>query len=292
MTRGRIDVHHHFFPAILKKGKLDLKIGFKTPSENIPWTPDISLKFMDDAGIDTAILSFPALASGSVNEENRALARQVNLDMAKIRDANPSRFGFFANMPFLHDTEGVLAEIGFALDELGADGIAISSSYGEGPDAKYVGDKLYEPIWAELDSRHAVVFLHGTQTPSSTPHPDPLLGLPIVEVPNETFKAASHLVVTGTKRKYSQIKIILSHMGGSTPFLSPRVAALSNYMGCKLTPEEILTDFQSFYFDTALSAHKTTLSAIHSFITPDRLLFGTDFPGVFSDTIYCPLLPN
>ena len=106
MARGRIDVPHHFFPAILNKGKLDPKIGFKTPSENIPWTPDISLKFMDDTGIDTAILSFPVLASGSVSEQNCALARQVNLDLAKIRDANPSRLGFFANMPFLHDIEG------------------------------------------------------------------------------------------------------------------------------------------------------------------------------------------
>lgn len=50
-------------------------------------------------------------------------------------------------------------------------------------------------------------------------------------------------------------------------------------MGCPLSPEEILEDFKSFYFDTALSAHETTLTAIQSFITPDHLLFGTDFPG-------------
>lgn len=46
----------------------------------------------------------------------------------------------------------------------------------------YVGDAYYEPIWAELDERAATVFLHGAQTPSSTPHPHSFLGVPIVEV--------------------------------------------------------------------------------------------------------------
>ncbi|KAJ3924090.1 hypothetical protein F5877DRAFT_87169 [Lentinula edodes] len=282
MPKGHIDVHHHFFPTELAKIKEInfAEIGFQSPKENFPWTPEVSLKFMDQTGIDTAILSLPALGSGTVSEKNRALARERNMQMARFRDERPTRFGFFATMPFLQDVQGALIEIKYALDVLQADGVAISSSYGEGSEAKYIGDKLYEPFWAELHSRKAVVFLHGNQTPSSTPYPDPTLGLPIVEVPNETFKAASHLVVTGTKRKYPDIKIILSHMGGSTPFLSVRVARLSHYMGCPLSPEEILEDFKSFYFDTALSAHETTLTAIQSFITPDHLLFGTDFPAV------------
>ncbi|KAJ3820787.1 hypothetical protein F5878DRAFT_61889 [Lentinula raphanica] len=287
MPRGRIDVHHHFFPAELAKKKLlDLSdIGFRSPKENFPWTPEVSLKFMDQTGIDTAILSFPALGSGSVGEGNRSLARDRNQEMARFRDNHPTRFGFFATMPFLRDIEGALKEIAYALDVLKADGIAISSSYGEGPDAKYVGHKMFEPIWAELHLRKAVVFLHGNQTPSTTPYPDPTLGIPIVEVPNETYKAASHLVVTGTKRKYPDVKIILSHMGGSTTFLSVRVAALSHYMGCPLTPEEILADFKSFYYDTALSAHETTLVTIQKFITSDRLLFGTDFPAADKGSI-------
>lgn len=68
-------------------------------------------------------------------------------------------------------------------------------------------------------------------------------------------------------------------MGGSTPFLAARVAILSKHMGCPLTPDEILEDFQSFYYETALSAHETTLAAMDKFVSPDRMLFGTDFPG-------------
>lgn len=126
-----------------------------------------------------------------------------------------------------------------------------------------------------------MVFLHGTQTASYTPYPHPFLGIPVTEVPNETFKAAAHLVVTGKKRRWPNLKIILAHLGGSTPFLAPRVAVLSGHMGCALSPDEILADFRTFYYDTALSSHETTLAAMRAFVDDSHLLFGTDFPGAF-----------
>ena len=147
--------------------------------------------------------------------------------------------------------------------------------------AEYIGDDAFDPIWAELDRRGAVVFLHGAQTPSSTPYPHALLGVPVTEVPNETYKAAAHLVVTGKKRRFPNVKIILSHLGGSTVWLAPRVAVLSAYMGAALTPEEIIEDFKTFYFDTALAASETTLAAAETFVTPDRVLFGTDYCGTY-----------
>jgi 6-methylsalicylate decarboxylase len=178
---------------------------------------------------------------------------------------------------------------------LNADGVALSSSYGIGADAsehatfptvrlthgpvEFIGHDCYDPIWADLNRRNAVVFVHGSQTPSSTPYPHPTLGLPVSEVPNETYKAAAHLVVTGRKRKYPDVKIVLAHMGGNTINLSTRVAALSHYMGASLTPDEIMEDFKTFYFDTALSASEVNLTAVENFVGVDRLLFGTDLPG-------------
>lgn len=105
------------------------------------------------------------------------------------------------------------------------------------------------------------------------------------KVPHETFKAAAHLVVTGRKRKYSDVKIILAHLGGATPFLAPRVAVLSRHMGSQLTTEEMLEDFKSFYYDTALTAYDATLTALDKFVQPDHILFGTDFPGKSYSTL-------
>ncbi|KAJ6515814.1 hypothetical protein C8R45DRAFT_888937 [Mycena sanguinolenta] len=278
----RIDIHHHYFPANLDKANSNEKVGWRTPVENLPWNEGISLEFMDAAAIDVAILSFPAIASGFIGQENRNQACERNRGMAEICRVHKGRFGFFATLPFLDDIEGALAEIAYGLDILNADGISLSSSYGEGANATYIGHARYDRIWAELDRRAATVFLHGAQTPSSTPQPHPFLGVPITEVPNETFKAAASLVVSGRKRQYRACRIILAHSGGSTPFLAARVAVLSRHMGCPLSSEEILEDFKSFYYDTALSAHETTLSALETFISPERILFGTDFPAVSS----------
>ena len=144
---------------------------------------------------------------------------------------------------------------------------------------------MFDPIWEELNSRRAPVFLHGAQTRPERPDPHDFLGVPIVEVPHETFKAAASLVVSGRKRKYPNINFVLAHLGGSTPFLAPRVAVLSHYMGSGLTPEDILEDFKTFYYDTALSSHESTLTAMQSFVSSDRLVFGTDFPGARSSEI-------
>lgn len=118
------------------------------------------------------------------------------------------------------------------------------------------------------------------------PHSPRLLPPPsseprIVQVPNETYKAAAHLVVTGRRRLFPNAKIILAHLGGTLPCMAARTAALAHYMGCSLTPEEILEDFKSFYFETALSAYGPALRAVEEFAGHGRMVCGSDFPGAF-----------
>lgn len=64
---------------------------------------------------------------------------------------HPDRFGLFASLP-VPDVEASLAEIAYAMDVLNASGITFQSSM----HGRYLGDEEYEPLWAELDRRHAV----------------------------------------------------------------------------------------------------------------------------------------
>ncbi|KAI0375602.1 amidohydrolase 2 [Pilatotrama ljubarskyi] len=272
MSPGKkIDVHHHNFPANIESLYDMDELGYAMPKENLPWSPEKSLQMMDELGIQTAILSLPDGWPGAI---------QYNRETARICREHSGRFEFFACLPDLRQTEAALHELAYVFDELHANGVSMSSSYGRGADAKYIGDDVFDPIWEELDRRGTVVFLHGAQTPSSTPYPHPFLGIPVTEVPNETYKAAAHLVVTGKKRKYANVKIILSHLGGNTVWLAPRVAVLSSYLGCTLTPEEIIEDFKTFYFDTALAVDEATLTAMQTFVSPDCILFGTDYSAI------------
>ena len=184
-------------------------------------------------------------------------------------DDYPGRFGLFAHLPTPTDIDAALEELTYALDVLGADGVTLTNVYGVGDQARSLGDPIFEPLWAELDRRGALVFLHGEQTPGSNRAPSQFLPTPVSEIPNETYKGAADLVTSGRKRQYPNVRIILSHSGGSTPFLAARVAALGAFhLDCELSPDEILADFRTFYYETALSGFETNLVALENFVEP------------------------
>lgn len=288
---ARVDFHHHLFPGGASGqamvGALAADTGWRFPNDVgiAPWTPETSLAFMDGLGIHTAILSLPNDLEQMLPEAQRkTFAREINTTARQVVEEFPGRFGFFAHLPTPTNVDAALEELAYALDELDADGVTLTNVYGAGEDARSLGHKVFEPLWAELDRRGTLVFLHGEQTPGRNPIPNQFLPTPISEVPNETYKAAADLVTSGRKRQFPKVRIILSHSGGSTPFLASRVAGLSSYLGCGLSPEEIIADFRSFYFETALSGFETNLVALENFVPAEQILFGTDFPAVSTDT--------
>jgi 6-methylsalicylate decarboxylase len=103
---------------------------------------------------------------------------------------------------------------------------------------------------------------------------------PLLDYPAETSRAAQHMIVTGTKRKYPHCKVILSHAGGTLPFLIHRCS----YMGPGRFPDKGMTeaqieeDFKSFYFDLALSGAKNVLDVLQDLVPHDHLLFWSDTP--------------
>lgn len=287
-TPGRIDFHHHYMPAsMLASGQFGATAGWKFQKDEGSWSPQVSVDFMDRLQIDTAILSIPNDVESRLPENKRdGVARQLNTLCAQAADDHPGRFGLFAHLPTPTGTDAALEELTYAFDVLGADGITLTNVYGVGDEARSLGDPIFEPLWAELDRRSAVVFLHGEQTPGSNRAPSRFLPTPLSETPNETYKGAADLVTSGRKRQYPNVKIILSHAGGSTPVLAARVAALSAFhLGCELSADEIIADFRTFYYETALAGFETNLVAIENFVEPDHILFGTDFPAANPDTV-------
>jgi 6-methylsalicylate decarboxylase len=286
---GRIDLHHHFSPGMpggdvaAVAAAIFEATGWRMPSGGYPWTPELSIAAMDSLGIEKAILSFPA--GGNVADAaSRASARALNETAHNAAEQYPDRFAFFAAVPVPLDPSAAIDELSYAIDELGAVGVALVSSYGTGEDAQYMGSDVFDPLWAELDRRGTVVFLHGDQTRNSNRWPNSFTPLPVTEVPNETYKAAADLVTTGKKQSLKNVKIVLSHSGGSTPFLASRVAGLSSYLGSPLGPDELIESFQTFYYETALSGFETNLLALESFVSEDHILFGTDFPAITVET--------
>lgn len=273
-ARRRIDVHHHAIPApyaeyLRAKGVADAS-GRALPE----WSPEGSLDVMAANDVATAILSVSAPGVHVDAEkldvaEGRAMARLVNRIQAETVRAHPGRFGFFATLP-LPDVEGAIAEARFALDELGADGVVLlANAHG-----RYLGDPEDEPLFAELARRSAVVFVHPNMLPSA-----PIDGIPpfAADFLLDTTRAAYRLVRAGVVQRHPELKIILSHAGGFVPYASHRLI-LPLIFESRRSPEELLEDFRSFYFDTALSGSPAALPSLLAFAKPGHVLFGSDHP--------------
>jgi predicted TIM-barrel fold metal-dependent hydrolase len=110
-----------------------------------------------------------------------------------------------------------LREAAYALDELGADDVLMMVNDG----ARHLGDQAFEPLFAELNRRRAVVFTHPAGLPADD---NPVRGLDdaIAEYMLDTSRAVLNLIASGTLDRHPHVSIIQSHAGG---FLPPTSAA-------------------------------------------------------------------
>jgi len=270
----RIDVHQHIVPpayaAWLQSKGIQEAGGRALPA----WSAEEALALMDAHDIATAVVSVstPGVHLDPTKPRDpvaRSKAREVNEFAARVAGDHPDRFGFFATLT-LPDVDGALDELAYALDTLHAPGvILLASTHGQ-----YLGAPEHEALFAELERRRAVVFVH----------PGELAGPRVEGIPPfaadfllDTTRAAYRLVLSGVVRRYPALRIILSHAGGFVPYASHRLAAAITGETLR-PPPEVLEDFTSFYFDTALSGSPAALPSLLAFAKPGHVLFGSDWP--------------
>ncbi|KAL2860718.1 amidohydrolase family protein [Aspergillus lucknowensis] len=282
----KIDTHQHVFPPLLKNAIAE-NPNLPKGLPSVEWSPKTTLEFMSRNNIGTSILScaVPLAVLGQGNASKAAtFARKVNDYLASIRDRYPEQFGFFAALPSLEDTDNCIEEIRYALTTLKADGVSLFTSYND----KYLGHPDFEPIWAELNTHAAVIFTHPTIEGSmekaiTQPFTIPP---PIVDWSHETTRTAVHLILTNTLRRFDACRIILSHGGGTLPFVASRVADsdIQTRISGK-SREEFLEDAKRFYFDLALVGHPMPLGLVLGFAETGHVLYGTDYPFVGEDAV-------
>jgi predicted TIM-barrel fold metal-dependent hydrolase len=270
----RIDVHHHIVPREYVEALAGIGIHAPGRFPFPDWSPQTSLEVMDENGIAAAItsLSAPGVYFGD-EAFARDLARRCNEFSAKLVGDYPKRFGALAVLP-LPDVDGALRELEYALDTLRLDGVVLLTSIGR----KYLGDPAFEPVFAELDRRRAVVYTHPNIPPGSDV-PELVLPAPLVDFVFDTTRAAVNLVLSGTLERHPDLALILSHAGGAVPYVAGRIAlADQNPLVSRNIPKGTIAYLKRLYYDTALSATEYALPCLRRLADPDRILFGSDFP--------------
>jgi predicted TIM-barrel fold metal-dependent hydrolase len=226
---------------------------------------------MSELGVGTAILSVSTPGTTFLSDlaDATVLARDLNDHLATVVAAQPDRFGFFATLPMPHVDESA-AEMARSLDELHADGVVLLANAA----GVYLGQDGQDDLFAALDARSAVVFIHPAELPGPAVDGVPPFATDFLL---DTTRAAYLLVRNGIRRKYPNIRFVLSHAGGFVPYASHRMAvAIMSDTGQSL--RDSLDDFAGFYFDTALSSSAAALPSLLAFAKPGHVTFGSDWP--------------
>ena len=243
---------------------------------------------MERCNISKSILSISSpgthLYPGPDNDlAAQKLARRCNEYLAEIKRRRPENFGFFATLPLPY-IQGSIEEIGYALDELDADGFCVLSNH----HGVYIGNEVYEPVWAEMSRRKAKVFMHPTipcmKVGEKLINAMPAPGFPpsIFEFFIEEVRAVLGLFSTRAVAKYPDMTWIIAHGGGALPPILERFCNFGTMIfGGK---EEFSSDKvkeilkKQFYFDMAGFPLPDQIHGLLRLVDSSRLVFGSDFP--------------
>lgn len=249
--------------------------GMKAPS----WSVEADKTFYKECNIASAIysVSTPGVLHISDPQGSAKIAREMKVYCARLRDEDPTgASGFFATVPSLEHTDLVLEELRYAFDVLKADGVTLFTSYAT-PEG-YLGHPEYVPIWEELNRRKIIAFVHPANNAASVSF-DERLPMPALDWPHETGRTAMDLILNRRLQQFPDVKIILSHGGGTLAALvrGATIIELPEFGG-GMSADDIMSQAKEFYFDTALTGGPEMFPLIYNFAEPGHLLFGSDFP--------------
>jgi predicted TIM-barrel fold metal-dependent hydrolase len=262
----RIDLHAHVVPPAYRD---QLPAGGDAAALDVPGAEQL-LGDMDRWEIDGCVISMGGNLAGDAGDAS--LARLVNEGLAEIAGAQPQRLGAIASLP-LPDVDAALAELEYALDTLGLEGVLLLSNHR----GVYLGERSLDPLFEELDRREVYCFVHPDFPPSQPlPHPGRWY-----EYPFDTTRAMVHMALNGAFDRYPRVKLQWAHLGGTIPFLARRISTQASRMPdvtAGMQEAEMISYFRQQWYDTGLSPYFGVVAATQDLVPIERIVFGTDWP--------------
>jgi len=265
-----IDAHSHWLPEEIINNAHFFHKG---------WSDiEAQLKIMDEAGVDSAVLSYPTsdahLKLGSISQ----VTHIYNDNVAKIIKRYPKRFIGAAILP-VDNAKDMLDELKRATEELGFKAISLASSYS----GQYLDDARFLPIYARAQEKDIPIFVHSqiVNPIGSERVQDPLL-TPVIEYIFDTTICIGKLLMADILRDYN-VKFIFANFGGALPFLQHRFDATYTMLrginfvkDLKGNPTAFL---KKIYVDTGGDKVKSNFALALELLGPGHILWGSDWPA-------------
>jgi len=132
--------------------------------------------------------------------------------------------------------------------------------------------------------RVVVVFLHPTSSPDPAARS---LGLPdtLIDFTADTTRAVAQLHYGNTFARTPNVRYIISHAGGTIPYLAARFSVVDEMKVIPGAEERgsAADTLRRLYWDTAVSWRPPVLRTLRPVVGMGQVLFGSDYPYLRRD---------
>ena len=294
-----IDVHAHYVPPTIlesvekRAGNFGLSVvrspmscacafHFNYGLKVRPFFPKLieplaeRLDTMNMQGVDRQVLSSWAdiFGYGLPTEQAQLWHRFLNQHMADLCASKPERFSMLASVPLPYAEEAA-NELAYAVKEFGAVGAVVAANV----EGKNLGELDLDAFWKAATTLDVAVFIHPVQ---AQPNPrSAKFGLSqIAQYTFDTTLCVGSLIGAGVLDRFPTLRLLLSHGGGTFPYLTGRFDCMNGRMDraaqgdvARHAPSTYL---KRFYYDTILH-DPSILRWLAERVSVERIALGSDY---------------
>ena len=213
----RIDCHTHLFPGnyLMELERMNIPLGQAIDDRFT--SLERRLRDMDEASIHRQVISLAMPGVDTATPEKAVqLSRVVNDELASI-SAEDDRFIGLASLPMLSPLDAA-EELERAVKDLGLRGAGIFTNV----QGKPIDLKEFWPVYEKASGLGVPLFIHPIAPVNAHIYQDYHL-LAVLGFPFETTHAATRFALSGLLKEYPGLIFVLSHMGGTLPYLVGRI---------------------------------------------------------------------
>lgn len=291
------DIHAHYVPpqllnAIASRGRdigvslepsagnaraVHFKYGFKAR----PFFPKLiepvaqRHAWLDEQGIDVQIVgTWPDIFGyGLAVDDCVAWHQMLNDSLAEWCSENSNRFAWIGSVPLV-DAEAAAKELARAV-KLGACGIIISSNV----ENINIGELSLDPFWREAEALAVPIMIHPVLV-GSAPRAAKFGLTQVAQYTFDTTLGVGSLLMSGVLDRFPTLKLVISHGGGTFPYLAGRFDIMHRRMD-RAAQGDVAVKLPSAYasqmaYDSIVHAPKA-LRFLIDMVGLDNVVLGTDY---------------
>ena len=250
------------------------RTAFNSPK--IRFTPEERIKDMDAQRVDVQVVSIhtPFFGYQLDAAQGRALAREVNDEIAEMPQQWPKRFAGLATLP-VHYVKEAIDELERAVGVLGLKGAELDT-------VVMWDDPKYLPLFKAAEAMGAVLFFHPQpQHNFLVQRTDKYRLFNSLGVIMDDAIAVALLIHGGVLDACPELKLCIAHGGGPACYAMGRMDRAWEEMpaGRRTIPQPPSKYQRRLYYDTVVGSEKA-LRFLLDEVGADRVVLGSDWPFV------------